>query len=70
MSSLLVFNRVYRLEVQSVMLVFSTLLCEQLSLQVPLTFSLVYLDSFIGNFFQAEEHLLVACRIYISRCFT
>jgi hypothetical protein len=32
MSSLLVFNRVYRLEIKSVMLVFST----------PLTFSLVY----------------------------
>ncbi len=30
MSSLLVFNRVYRLEIQSVMLVFSTQLCELL----------------------------------------
>jgi hypothetical protein len=40
MSSLLVFYRVYRLEIQSVMLVFFILLCELLPL---LTFSLVYL---------------------------
>jgi hypothetical protein len=32
MSSLLVFNRVYRLEIQSVMLVFSTPCCELLPL--------------------------------------
>jgi hypothetical protein len=32
MLSLVVFNRVYRLEIQSVMVVFSTQLCELLSL--------------------------------------
>ncbi len=32
MSSLLVFNRIYRLEIQSVMLVFSTQLCKLLPL--------------------------------------
>jgi hypothetical protein len=41
MSSLIVFNRVYRLEIQSVMLVFSTQLCELLP---PLPFSLVQLS--------------------------
>ncbi len=38
MSSLLVFNRVHRLEFQSIMLVFSTQLC----VLMPLTFSLVH----------------------------
>ncbi len=41
MSFLLVFNRAYRLEIQSVMLVFSTQLCELFI--APLTFSLVHL---------------------------
>jgi hypothetical protein len=40
MSPLLVFNRVYRLEIQSVMLVFSTPL---VNYSAPLTFSLVHL---------------------------
>jgi hypothetical protein len=40
MSSLLMFNRVYRLEIQSVMFGFSTLLCELLPL---ISFSLVNL---------------------------
>ncbi len=40
MSSLLVFNRVYKLEIQSVMLVFSTPL---MNYSAPLTFSLVHL---------------------------
>jgi hypothetical protein len=40
MSSLLVFNRVYRLERQLVMLVFSTQLCEY----CPSTITLVYLS--------------------------
>ncbi len=40
MSSLLVFNRVYRLEVQSVMLVFTT---SVVNYSTPLTFSLVHL---------------------------
>jgi hypothetical protein len=35
MSSLLVFNRFYRLEILSVMLAFSTLLCELLHLNLP-----------------------------------
>ncbi len=39
MSSLLVFNRVYRLEIQSVMLVFSTQLCELLPLLPSLWFT-------------------------------
>jgi hypothetical protein len=39
MSSLLVFNRVHRLEIQSIMVVFLT----QLLTIVPLTFSLVHL---------------------------
>jgi hypothetical protein len=39
MSYLLVFNRVYRLETQSVMLVFSTPLVDYIA---PLTFSLVH----------------------------
>jgi hypothetical protein len=34
MSSLLVFKRVYRLEIQSVLLVFSTQLCELLPLYI------------------------------------
>jgi hypothetical protein len=36
MSSLLVFNKVYRLEIQSVMLVFSTQVCELLPLEPSL----------------------------------
>jgi hypothetical protein len=39
MSSLLVFNRVYRLEIQSVMLVLSTQLCELLPLSPSLWFT-------------------------------
>jgi hypothetical protein len=39
MSSLLVFDRVYRLEIQSVRLVFSTQLCELLSLYPSLWFN-------------------------------
>jgi hypothetical protein len=39
MSSLLVFNRVYRLEILSVMLVFSTQLCELLPLLPSLWFT-------------------------------
>jgi hypothetical protein len=39
MSSLLVFNRVYRLELQSVMLVFSTQLCKRLPLNPSLWFT-------------------------------
>ncbi len=34
-----VYNRVYRLEIQSVMLVFSTQVCEQLSLSPSLWFN-------------------------------
>jgi hypothetical protein len=37
--SFLVFNRVYRLEIQSVMLVFSTQLCELFLLQTSLWFA-------------------------------
>jgi hypothetical protein len=39
MSTLLVINRVYRLEIQSVMLVFSTQLCELLPLLPSLWFT-------------------------------
>ncbi len=39
MSSLLVFNKIYRLEIQSVMLVFSTQLCELLPLYPSLWFT-------------------------------
>jgi hypothetical protein len=39
MSSLLVFNKDYRLEIQSVMLVLSTQLCELLSLYLSLWFT-------------------------------
>jgi hypothetical protein len=45
MMSLLVFNRLYRLEIQSVMLVFSTQLCGLLSLQPSLWFTLPHAPS-------------------------
>jgi hypothetical protein len=56
MSSLLVFNRVYRLELQSVVLVFSTPLVNYRS--APLTFSLVHLP----------PHPLSLCEKYRGTC--
>ncbi len=47
MSALLMFNGVYRLEIQSVMLLFSIQLCELWPTIAPLTFSLVHLPPIV-----------------------